>query len=113
MKKYPYDNLEYNGEIPRKLAVALVIKFLLQNNCLREFVDAWKYEKRRNISTKEIIESCVNVIYTNGMSLTNLFSSILASFSWATAETELRQKIVWHEINKKWYSMIPNIYIKQ
>lgn len=113
MKKYPYDNLEYNGEIPRKLAVALVIKFLLQNNCLREFVDAWKYEKRRNISTKEIIESCVNVIYNSDMSLTDLFSSTIASFSWIRAESELGQKIVWHEINKKWFSMIPNIHIKQ
>lgn len=112
MRKYPYDNLGYNDDIPRKLAVALVIKFLMQNRCLREFVEAWRQEKRKpNASSKEAIESCVNYIYTSGGTLTTLFSSISASFAWGMAETVLNQKIKWYNISEKWYKTIPSLYV--
>lgn len=114
MRKYPYENFKNGEEIPSKLAVALIIKFLKQNNCFGEFIDAWKYAKKRpNARPKEAIENGVNFIYRNGSYLTNFFSSIGASFTWVMAETVLRQKTKWSRISDKWYKTIPSIFVKE
>lgn len=102
-RKYPFDIISRNDTISKKQAKSLILKFLKENNCLKEYVNAWRNYNGREITIKEIIEYGVEILYRKRYPLNRLFTHVPSSFSWTTAELVLRHpRNFWQKINIKW-----------
>ena len=109
-RKYPFDIISRNNTISKKQAKSLILKFLKENNCLKEYVDAWKYTQYtygdyngREITIEEIIEYGIEILFRKRYPLNRLFSHIASSFRWTDAEFGLKHpRNFWKKISDKW-----------
>lgn len=102
-RKYPFDIISRNDTISKKQAKSLILKFLKENNCLKEYVDAFRNYNGREITIEEIIEYGVEILFRKGYTLNRLFSHVPSSFSWTNAEIVLKHpRNFWQNISIKW-----------
>lgn len=109
-RKYPFDIIDESNRITKKQATSLVLKFLMQHNCTKEYYVCWKHSQKKsgryngkNITIEEIIEYGVNWLQKYGYGLNSLFICIAASFDWLDAQSNLGfDSHYWLGISDEW-----------
>ena len=114
-REYPF-SLINNNEVDIKTATAIALKFLMENNCLGDYVEAWRSQHNETIpsesskdTTKYVVKRTIEVLRRYGFSFRDFFGCIPASFYWIKAENELGQdSFMWQRINLKWRDKVGN-----
>ena len=110
MKKISSDNL-YNiasyyskkENITKENIRALVLRFLMENEKVDEFVKCFRYCHGDYYHIKDIFDDSVHCLFERGDKIEDYFSMIPVSFEWYTCESGgLCKSSTWSHISSEW-----------
>jgi hypothetical protein len=98
--------------LSKKEARAIFVKFLLENNCLRQFVACYRAYHKCDSSPDYIIDKVITRTKSTGYDFTDILSRISISFDWMDDNVvsacrkidRMDCAIYWSKINKKFQS---------
>ena len=110
--------------ISNKAAKEIFSKFLMANNCLREFIVCYKYCNNLDSTPSEICDRVINTLCFRLLPLGNAFSNILASFHWESSfpvlcpmlgvpKNKERAYTYWIGISRKFKGKYESVYIEK
>ena len=110
MKKISSDNL-YNivsyyskkEKITEENVRALVLRFLMENGKVDEFVKCFRYSHGHDYNVEDIFDDSVNCLFKRGDKIEDYFNMIQVSFQWRTCEDNgLCKSSTWGNISYEW-----------
>lgn len=97
--------------LSKKEARAIFIKFLMENNCLQNFIICYKAYNKCDMTPKEIMDKIINNASRCNYYFDDIFDKISISFDWVDKSVEevmrnmyYHDKVYWQywsNINKK------------
>lgn len=108
-RNYPFNLINNDNTVDIKTATSIAIKFLIKNNCLKDYVRAWlnhhkeSWTIKSQKTAKHVVGRTIEILYERQCHLTEFFSSVTASFGWFEAQEKLGQDSrKWQKISHKW-----------
>lgn len=91
------------GSITEKNVRALVLRFLMENEKVDEFVKCYRYSHGHDYHVEDIFDDSVNCLFKRGDKIEDYFNMIPVSFQWSTCEDNgLCKPGTWGHISEEW-----------
>lgn len=110
MKKINRDNLyeiayyySKKGNITEKNVRALVLRFLMENEKVDEFVECFRYFHGHDYHVEDIFDDSIHWLFKMGYNIGDYFNKRYISFDWSVCEdNRLCDSNTWSHISHEW-----------
>lgn len=117
MKKISSDNLckiasyySKKGNITEKNVRALVLRFLMENEKVDEFVKCYRYCRGKDYHVEDIFDDSVHCLFKRGNMIEDYFNMIPVSFDWSICESNRLCKYgIWSHISYEWKTLTKHL----
>ena len=94
------------GSITEKNVRALVLRFLMENEKVGEFVKCFRYCHGHDYHVEDIFDDSVHCLFKRGDMIGEYFSMIPVSFDWSACENNRLCKFsTWEHISSEWRAL--------
>lgn len=113
MKKISSDNLykiasyySKKENITEENIRALVLRFLMENEMVDEFVKCFRYCHGHDYHVEDIFDDSVHCLFKRGDKIADYFNMIPVSFDWRACEyNRLCESSTWSHISSEWKAL--------